>query len=88
MTDDHLAARAEALRAEIAEHNQRYHAEDAPTISDADYDELVRELRALEEQFPALIVEGTPTALVGAPPSATFDPVVHRVPMMSLDNAF
>ena len=88
MTDEPLAARAEALRAEIAEHNRRYHGEDAPTISDAEYDELVRELRSLEEQFPELVVEGTPTAQVGAAPSATFAPVVHRAPMMSLDNAF
>lgn len=88
MTTDDVQARAAALRAEIAEHNRRYHAEDAPTVSDADYDDLVRELRAIEEQFPELVVEGTPTQLVGAAPSATFAPVVHRVPMMSLDNAF
>src|SRR3954469_25839265 len=88
MTSTDPAARAEALREEIAEHNLRYHQQDAPTISDADYDDLVRELRALEEQFPELVVEGSPTALVGAAPSATFAPVVHRVPMMSLDNAF
>ncbi|MCU1358261.1 MAG: ligA [Acidimicrobiales bacterium] len=83
-----VAVRVAALRTEIAAHNIRYHQDDAPTISDADYDDLVRELRALEEQFPELVVEGTPTALVGAAPSATFSPVVHRVPMMSLDNAF
>src|SRR4051794_24880368 len=83
-----VEARVAALRTEIAEHNLRYHRDDAPTISDADYDDLVRELRALEEQFPELVVEGSPTALVGASPSATFAPVVHRVPMMSLDNAF
>ncbi|WP_426571773.1 NAD-dependent DNA ligase LigA [Aquihabitans sp. McL0605] len=88
MTEDHVAARAQALRTEIAEHNRRYHAEDAPTVSDADYDDLVRELRAIEEQHPELLVDGSPTSLVGAAPSATFAPVVHRVPMMSLDNAF
>ena len=60
----------------------------APTISDADYDDLVRELRGLEEQFPELVVEGTPTATVGAAGSATFAPVEHRVPLLSLDNAF
>ena len=76
------------LRTEIAGHNLRYHQDDAPTISDGEYDELVRELRRLEEQFPELVVEGTPTSLVGAAPSATFAPVEHRVPMMSLDNAF
>ncbi|MGN6695358.1 MAG: DNA ligase LigA-related protein, partial [Aquihabitans sp.] len=88
MTDDQAVERAEALRTEIAEHNRRYHTEDAPTISDADYDELVRELRALEERFPDLAVADSPTGQVGAPPSATFAPVVHRQPMMSLDNAF
>jgi len=88
MTDDQAAERAAALRTEIAEHNRRYHTEDAPTVSDADYDELVRELRALEERYPALAVADSPTAQVGAAPSATFAPVVHRLPMMSLDNAF
>ncbi|QXC63113.1 NAD-dependent DNA ligase LigA [Aquihabitans sp. G128] len=81
-------ARAAALRTEIAEHNRRYHTEDAPTIGDGDYDLLVRELRDLEERFPELAVAGSPTGQVGAPPSATFAPVVHAVPMMSLDNAF
>ena len=87
-SDAPAADRVTRLRAEIAEHNVRYHRDDAPTISDADYDDLVRELRALEEQFPELVVEGTPTALVGGPTSATFAPVVHRQSMMSLDNAF
>ena len=63
---DEVAARVEALRAEIAEHNRRYHAEDAPTISDAEFDELVRELRALEEQFPELITPDSPTQQVGS----------------------
>lgn len=81
-------ARAAALREEIAGHNRRYHTEDAPTVSDAEFDELVRELRALEEQFPELVVEDSPSAQVGAAPSTTFAPVRHRVAMMSLDNAF
>ncbi|MGI8754613.1 MAG: NAD-dependent DNA ligase LigA [Acidimicrobiales bacterium] len=80
--------RVAQLRAEIAAHNVAYHRDDAPTVSDADYDDLVRELQRLEEQFPELVVEGTPTALVGGPASATFAPVVHRHAMMSLDNAF
>ncbi|MCB0971398.1 MAG: NAD-dependent DNA ligase LigA [Acidimicrobiales bacterium] len=88
MTSEDPAARAAALRAEIAGHDRRYHAEDAPTVSDADYDALVRELRALEEAHPELVVEDSPTARVGAAPSATFAPVTHQVPMMSLDNAF
>ncbi|MCB0964936.1 MAG: hypothetical protein KDA98_16790, partial [Acidimicrobiales bacterium] len=52
MTSDDPAARAAELRAQIAEHDRRYHVEDAPTVSDADYDALVRELRALEEAHP------------------------------------
>jgi DNA ligase (NAD+) len=85
---DDVATRAATLREEIAEHDRRYHGEDAPTIADADYDDLVRELRGLEEQFPELVMDRSPTATVGAAPSATFAPVRHRLPMMSLDNAF
>jgi DNA ligase (NAD+) len=60
---------------------------DDPEISDADYDDLVRELRSLEAENPELATDTSPTQQVGAATSATFDPVVHRVPMMSLDNA-
>jgi len=83
-----LEARVAALRTEITEHNRRYHVDDAPTISDGDYDELVRELRRFEEEFPELVVPGSPTGQVGAAPSVLFAPVRHRQPMMSLDNAF
>lgn len=81
-------ARAAELRIEIAEHDRRYHELDAPTVSDADYDALVRELRALEEAHPDLVTEDSPTQRVGSTPSALFAPVRHRQPMMSLDNAF
>ena len=80
--------RAAALRAEIHEHDRHYHELDDPLVSDADYDDLVRELRALEEEFPELITPDSPTQRVGGPVSTTFAPVVHSVPMMSLDNAF
>ena len=83
-----VIARAGVLRSQLTEHARRYNTEDSPTISDADYDDLVSELRELEAQHPALVDAGSPTELVGAPPSATFAPVRHRVPMMSLDNAF
>src|SRR3954449_728724 len=83
-----IEERGRSLRDEIAEHNRRYHAEDAPIISDAEYDDLVRELRALEAEFPELVVADSPTQLVGAPASTLFSEVRHRVPMMSLDNAF
>src|SRR5918996_2336898 len=89
MADREIEERAEALRAEIAEHNRRYHELDDPTISDAEYDELVRRLRALVEEFPELITPDSPTQQVGGAPLTTvFAPVVHAVPMMSLDNAF
>ena len=80
--------RVEELRALIAHHNQRYYELDAPEVSDAEYDALLIELRALEEQHPDLIVPDSPTQRVQGWASATFAPVVHRVPMMSLDNAF
>ncbi len=80
-------ARAEELRALIAYHNDRYHRLDDPEIADAEYDELVRELRSIEAAHPELAVVGSPSAAVGAAPSVLFEPVIHRVPMMSLDNA-
>ena len=88
VTDVDPAERVEQLRATIRHHDRRYHELDAPEIPDADYDALVRELRGLEERFPELVTPDSPTRTVGSAPSATFAPVVHRVPMMSLDNAF
>jgi DNA ligase (NAD+) len=82
------AERVEELRAQIAYHNQKYHQDDAPEISDADFDALVRELRAIEEEHPELLTPDSPTQRVGAAPSVLFASVEHRVPMMSLDNAF
>jgi DNA ligase (NAD+) len=76
------------LRAQIAHHNQRYYGDDAPEVSDAEYDLLVRELVALEVEHPELADDESPTALVGAAElSAAFSSVVHRLPMTSLDNA-
>ncbi len=81
-------ARAAFLRAQIAHHNERYYRLDDPEITDAEFDALVRELAAIEAAHPDLAVPDSPTARVGAAPSALFAPVVHHVPMMSLDNAF
>ncbi len=86
-SDSDPASRVEALRAEIAHHNERYHTLDDPEISDADYDALVRELRRIEADHPELEDSTSPTNQVGGAISATFSSVVHRVPMMSLDNA-
>jgi len=89
MADRETEQQVTALRAEIVEHNRRYHELDEPTITDAEYDELVRRLRALEEEFPELITPDSPTQTVGGRPQTTvFAPVVHTVPMTSLDNAF
>ncbi len=80
--------RAEELRAEIDEHSYRYHVLDAPAVSDAAYDRLLRELLDLEERYPDLVGPDSPTQRVGAPPSAAFAAVRHRAAMLSLSNAF
>jgi len=82
------ATRAAELRATIEYHNTRYHELDDPEISDAEYDEKVRELREIEELHPDLVTPDSPTQGVGAAPSSLFAPVRHRTRMMSLDNAF
>jgi DNA ligase (NAD+) len=83
-------ARAEhaRLQAEIAEHDRRYHGEDAPIISDAEYDALRRRYTALEETFPKLADADSANRKVGAAPSEKFAKVRHRVPMLSLGNIF
>ena len=82
------AARAAWLRREIERHNRLYYREDAPEISDAEFDALFRELLALEEANPQLRSPDSPTQRVGAAPVEGFAEVVHRVPMLSLANAF
>ncbi len=80
--------RAAQLRDAIEHHNYRYYALDDPEVSDADYDRLMRELQALEERYPELVDSRSPTQRVGSAPVAAFGEVEHRVPMLSLDNAF
>ncbi len=80
--------RVEELRSRIDHHRYRYHVLDDPEVSDAEYDDLMRELRALEEAFPELITPDSPTQTVGGAPADLFAPVPHRAPMLSLDNAF
>jgi DNA ligase (NAD+) len=82
-----VRAEIERLSLELAHHNRRYYELDEPEISDADYDALVRRLQSLEEAHPDLALADSPTGRVSGAPSATFSPVVHRQPMMSLDNA-
>jgi DNA ligase (NAD+) len=76
------------LQAELAEHDRRYHGEDAPIISDAEYDALRRRYTALEEAFPQLAGADSANRKVGAAPSEKFAKVRHRVPMLSLGNIF
>jgi DNA ligase (NAD+) len=82
------AERAAQLRDEITHHNEAYFVHDAPAIPDADYDVLVRELRALEEAHPELAVASSVTQKVGAAPSMVFTAVTHGSAMLSLDNVF
>lgn len=80
--------RVARLRADIERHNYRYHVLDDPEIPDSEYDRLLRELRGLEEGYPALISPDSPTQRVGGAPVDAFSQVRHRMPMLSLDNAF
>ncbi|GAB4324813.1 MAG: NAD-dependent DNA ligase LigA [Dehalococcoidia bacterium] len=80
--------RSEELRSLINYHNYRYYVLDAPEISDAEYDELMNELRELERAFPELITPESPTQRVGAAPVEAFGIVEHREPLLSLANAF
>ncbi|MEE4302666.1 MAG: NAD-dependent DNA ligase LigA [Wenzhouxiangella sp.] len=82
------ASRIETLREKIHEHNYRYYVLDDPIISDADYDRLLRELQELEAEHPDLVTEDSPTQRVGARPAEGFETVAHRIPMLSLGNAF
>ncbi len=88
MTPAAPADRAADLRRRIDDANRRYHALDAPDITDAEYDALVRELEALEAAHPEMASADSPTRRVGAAPAGRFPPVVHALPMLSLGNAF
>src|ERR1700685_677030 len=76
------------LTKQLAEYDRLYFQEDAPAVSDAEYDALRKRNTAIEERFPALVRADSPSLRVGAKPSEKFAKVVHRVPMLSLDNAF
>mgnify|MGYP001022892708 CR=1 FL=1 len=84
---DAAADRIDELRAQVAYHNHRYHTLDDPEIPDADFDALVRELRGLEDQFPDLAADTSPSQAVGGGGLNTFAPVAHAEPMISLYNA-
>jgi DNA ligase (NAD+) len=86
--NDAITHRVQQLREQINAHNHLYYVLDQPGISDAAYDDLIRELRSLEKQHPELISSESPTQRVGAAPSTAFAPVVHGMAMLSLENAF
>jgi DNA ligase (NAD+) len=88
LTEGEAAAELAVLAREIAEHDRRYYADDAPSIADADYDALRRRNSAIEARFPGLIREDSPSARVGTEVSDRFGKIRHSMPMLSLDNAF
>lgn len=83
-----IEKRIEDLRSQINYHNYRYYVLDEPEISDAEYDALMRELKELEESYPSLITEDSPTQRVGAAPLEAFGVVEHPYPLLSLANVF
>ncbi|HEY3983075.1 NAD-dependent DNA ligase LigA [Cedecea sp.] len=85
---DSIEQQLTQLRTTLRHHEYLYHVQDSPEIPDAEYDRLMRELRALEEAHPELITQDSPTQRVGAAPLSEFTQVRHEVPMLSLDNVF
>src|SRR5580658_10945365 len=88
LTEKEAQAEHAWLEAEIAEHDRRYYQEDAPTVSDAEYDRLRQRYGAIEARFPQFRTRESLTQRVGSAPSARFAKIRHAVPMLSLDNAF
>src|SRR5687768_12222968 len=82
------AQRVEELHREIRRHEELYYVQAAPEISDAEFDALMNELKALEQQHPELLTPDSPTQRVGGRPAAGFATVEHIQPMLSLDNAY
>ncbi|RJP30222.1 MAG: NAD-dependent DNA ligase LigA [Actinobacteria bacterium] len=88
MDPKEAGTKAATLREELNYHSYRYYVLDDPVISDEEYDSMMRELMSIEEEHPELVTPDSPTRRVGAPPSDAFQPIQHRVRMMSLDNVF
>ena len=88
LSEAEAKAELERLAAEIVRHDEAYHAKDRPIVSDAEYDALKRRNLAIEERFPHLKLAQSPSEKIGAPVAEGFGKITHRVPMLSLDNAF
>lgn len=88
MTDHQTKKRAEELRQALTDYNYRYYVLDDPEVPDSEYDRLFRELQEIEQAHPALVTADSPTRRVGSGAETLFESVSHRIPMLSLDNAF
>jgi len=88
MIDPSIIERVKELRQALHRHNYRYYVLDDPEISDAEYDRMMQELVALEEEFPDLMSPDSPTLRVGSPPLDKFETIEHSIPMLSLENGF
>lgn len=88
MAAKEIIAQVKALREQLQEYNKAYYENDKPLVTDAEYDSLLKGLQALEAEYPELADENSPTVKVGGRRSEKFSPVTHRVPLLSLSNAF
>ncbi len=88
MVSDKMRKKVESIRNEIHYHDHKYYVENNPEISDYEYDELMKELKELEERYPTLKTPASPTQRVGGAPLEGFSTVEHRVPMLSLENTY
>ena len=86
--EEEIKKRLKNLASLIYKHNKLYHQNDKPEITDKDFDKLVKENNELERKFPHLILENSPNKFVGSSPSKKFEKIIHKLPMLSLANAF